>query len=70
MTLAGMICALIALLAVLGAGIWLITEGHPVGGYTALVTATVAIIGVFVQASQAGRSRRQSAGRDEPAQEP
>ena len=52
LTLAGMICALVALLAVLGAGVWLITQGHPIGGYTALVTATVAIIGVFVKASQ------------------
>lgn len=66
LTLAGMICALVALLAVLGAGVWLIIEGHSIGGYTALVTATVAIIGVFVQASQAGQNRKPPAQESKP----
>lgn len=58
LTLSGMICALIALLSVLGAGVWLIVHGHPIGGYTALVTATVAIIGVFVQSTHTARKSR------------
>ena len=58
LTIAGMVAALIALLGVLGAGVWLILEGHPLGGYTALVTATVAVIGVFVGASQVQKRQK------------
>lgn len=51
LTGAGMVSALVALLAVLGAGLILVLNGHELSGYTALVTATVAIITVFIKAS-------------------
>lgn len=57
LTLSGMLSALVALVFILGIGTYLILEGHPVGGYTTLVTGTAAVIGVFVKANLARQGR-------------